>query len=325
MTAQAEQKAVTADEDGMRLDRWFGVHYPALTFAYLNKLLRTGQVRVNGARAKGATRLAAGQTVRVPPLQFAARPADAPGEAVRPLSAKDRALLQDMVLYQDDDVIVLNKPPGLAVQGGTKTTRHIDGLLESWGLELGERPRLVHRLDRDTSGVLLVARRRHVAAALGKLFATRAVEKIYWAVVYGLPRLREGTIDAPLVKAAGADQDKVRLAQTGEAGAQKAVTRYTVADHAGQAFSWIEAIPVTGRQHQIRAHLALIGHPILGDNKYEGDRAVPAAIDNRLHLHARKLVFPHPRTGRTIAVEAPLPPGLRKTFEALGFNARERR
>ena len=309
----------------MRLDRWFGVHYPALTFSYLNKLLRTGQVRVDGARAKGASRLAKGQTVRVPPLQFTTRPADAPDGAVRPLSPKDRALLQDMVLYQDDDVIVLNKPPGLAVQGGTKTTRHIDGLLESWGLELGERPRLVHRLDRDTSGVLLIARRRQVAAALGKLFATRAVEKVYWAVVYGLPRLREGTIDAPLVKAAGADQDKVRLAEQGEAGAQKAVTRYTVADHAGQAFSWIEAMPVTGRQHQIRAHLALIGHPILGDNKYEGDRAVPAAIDNRLNLHARKLVFPHPRTGRKIAVEAPLPPGMKKTFEALGFNVKDRR
>ena len=309
----------------MRLDRWFGVHYPALTFSYLNKLLRTGQVRVDGARAKGASRLAKGQTVRVPPLQFTTRPADAPDGAVRPLSPKDRALLQDMVLYQDDDVIVLNKPPGLAVQGGTKTTRHIDGLLESWGLELGERPRLVHRLDRDTSGVLLIARRRQVAAALGKLFATRAVEKVYWAVVYGLPRLREGTIDAPLVKAAGADQDKVRLAEQGEEGAQRAVTHYTVADHAGQAFSWIEAMPVTGRQHQIRAHLALIGHPILGDNKYEGDRAVPAAIDNRLNLHARKLVFPHPRTGRKIAVEAPLPPGMKKTFEALGFNVKDRR
>ncbi len=325
MTAQAEQRAVTPDEDGMRLDRWFGVHYPALTFSYLNKLLRTGQVRVDGARARGNTRLADGQTVRVPPLQFASRPADLPDEAVRPLSPKDRALLRDMVLYEDDDVIVLNKPAGLAVQGGTKTTRHIDGLLESWGLELGERPRLVHRLDRDTSGALLVARRRHVAAALGKLFATRAVEKIYWAVVYGLPRLREGTIDAPLVKAAGADQDKVRLAEQGEEGAQKAVTHYTVADNAGQAFSWIEAMPVTGRQHQIRAHLALIGHPILGDNKYEGDRAVPAAIDNRLHLHARRLVFPHPRTGKRITVEAPLSPGMKKTFEALGFNVKDRR
>jgi 23S rRNA pseudouridine955/2504/2580 synthase len=151
------------------------------------------------------------------------------------------------------------------------------------------------------------------------------VEKIYWAVVYGLPRLREGTIDAPLVKAAGSDQDKVRLAEQGDEGAQKAVTHYAVVDNAGQAFAWIEAMPVTGRQHQIRAHLALIGHPILGDNKYEGDRAVPAAIDNRLHLHARKLTFPHPRTGRKITVEAPLPPGMAKTFEALGFNAKERR
>lgn len=325
MTSAAELRAVTGDEDGMRLDRWFREHYPALTHAYLNKLLRTGQVRVDGARAKTNTRLAQGQAVRVPPLQFETRPADAPAGEVRPLSPKDRSLLQDMVLYQDDDVIVLNKPPGLAVQGGTKTTRHIDGLLEAWGLELGERPRLVHRLDRDTSGVLVVARRRHVAAALGKLFATRAVDKIYWAVVQGVPQPREGTIDAPLVKAAGFDQDKVRLAQKGEEGAQKAITHYAVVDNAASAFAWVEANPVTGRQHQIRAHLALIGHPILGDNKYEGDRTVPAAIDNRLHLHARKIAFPHPRTGKTIEVKAPLPSGMAKTFETLGFNVRERR
>jgi 23S rRNA pseudouridine955/2504/2580 synthase len=259
MNAAAETRAVKPNEDGMRLDRWFREHFPALTHAYLNKLLRTGQVRVDGARAKGNTRLAQGQSVRIPPLQFQTRPADTPDGAVRPLSPKDKALLESMVIYQDDDVIVLNKPPGIAVQGGTKTTRHIDGLLESWGVDLGERPRLVHRLDRDTSGVLVVARRRHVAAALGKLFATRAVDKIYWAVVQGVPHPREGTIDAPLVKAAGADQDKVRLAQKGEEGAQKAITHYTVVDNAGTAFAWVEANPVTGRQHQIRAHLALIG------------------------------------------------------------------
>lgn len=319
MSAAAEHRIVEAGEEGMRLDRWFHVHFPALTHAYLNKLLRTGQVRVDGARAKANARLAEGQTVRIPPLQFEMRAADAPGEGVRPLSPKDRALLKDLTLYEDADVIVLNKPPGLAVQGGTKTVRHIDGLLESWGLELGERPRLVHRLDRDTSGVLVIAKRRHVASALGKLFATRAVSKTYWAVVPGLPSPRQGTIDAPLVKAKGADQDRVRLAEKGEEGAQKAITHYEVIDHAGHAFALLEVNPVTGRQHQIRAHLALIGHPILGDNKYEGDRAVPAAIDNRLHLHARRIAFPHPRTGKTIEVTAPLPPVLRKTFDALGF------
>jgi 23S rRNA pseudouridine955/2504/2580 synthase len=309
---------VKPEEDGMRLDRWCRLRFPGLTNAYLNKLLRTGQVRLDGARVKANARLATGQEVRLPPLVFPTRPRDEPSAAA-PLKPKDRALLEGMILYSDDDILVLNKPAGLAVQGGTRTSRHVDGLLESWASELGERPRLVHRLDRDTSGVLVVARRRHVASALGRLFATRKVEKDYWAVVQGVPHPREGKVDVPLVKQSGPKGDRMRDA-TGQEDGQRSVTYYRTADQAGRAFAFMVLQPRTGRQHQLRAHMAHIGHPILGDNKYGGDRAVPAAIANRLHLHARRIVFPHPRTGKPVSVVAPLSETLRATFGTLGFD-----
>jgi 23S rRNA pseudouridine955/2504/2580 synthase len=317
MTA-ATLHPVKPEEEGMRLDRWCRLRFPGLTNAYLSKLLRTGQVRLDGARVKGNARLAAGQEVRLPPLSFPTSPRDVPVPAA-PLTPRDRALLEAMILYSDDDILVLNKPAGLAVQGGTRTSRHIDGLLESWASELGERPRLVHRLDRDTSGVLVVARRRHVASALGRLFATRKVEKEYWAVVQGLPHPRDGRVDVPLLKQSGPRGDRMRDA-TGREDAQRAVTHYRTADHAGQAFAFMVLEPHTGRQHQLRAHMAHIGHPILGDDKYGGDRAVPAAIANRLHLHARRIVFPHPRTGKTVSVVAPLSDRMRSTFDTLGFD-----
>jgi 23S rRNA pseudouridine955/2504/2580 synthase len=319
MTA-ARLHPVKPEEEGMRLDRWCRLRFPGLTNAYLNKLLRTGQVRLDGARVRGNARLTAGQEVRLPPLSFPSGARDAPAAAAPPLKPKDRALLEAMILYSDDDILVLNKPAGLAVQGGTRTSRHMDGLLESWASELGERPRLVHRLDRDTSGVLVVARRRHVAAALGRLFATRKVEKEYWAVVQGVPHPRQGRIDVPLLKQPGFKGDRVRDA-TGQQEALRSVTFYQTADQAGQAFAFMVLVPHTGRQHQLRAHMAHIGHPILGDEKYGGDRAVPAAIANRLHLHARRIVFPHPRTGKPISVEAPLSDTMRRTFETLGFKA----
>src|SRR5438067_2214764 len=183
LMALVTRKVVSRDEDGMRLDRWFRTHYPQVTFAYLNKLARTGQLRVDSRRAKPNTRLEEGQELRIPPLAFEARPADRPALETAPLTKEERKIFDEMVMHDDRDIFVLNKPAGLAVQGGTKTHRHVDGLLIGLGMELGERPRLVHRLDRETSGVLVVAKRRAVAAALGKLFASRAVRKIYWAEV----------------------------------------------------------------------------------------------------------------------------------------------
>jgi 23S rRNA pseudouridine955/2504/2580 synthase len=312
-------RRVTADEHGLRVDRWFRLNFPAVTHAYLNKLLRTGQVRVDGARVKGSVRLSEGQDVRIPPLAFDRRPIDVPLSATQPLTREERTLFRSMVLHEDDDMYVLNKPEGLAVQGGTKTHRHIDGLLMGLAAESGERPRLVHRLDRDTSGVLVIAKRRLVAAALGRLFATRSVRKVYWAAVKGVPKPAQGRVDVPLVKAATSSGDRVKAADEESEDAQRAVTRYAVIDKAPPALAWVSLRPVTGRQHQLRAHMAHIGHPILGDNKYGGDEDLPEAIAKKLHLHARRIIFPHPRVG-TVDVTAPLPKFMRETWKYFGFD-----
>jgi 23S rRNA pseudouridine955/2504/2580 synthase len=312
-----EMRTVEAGENGMRLDRWFRSHYTDLPHSRLEKLLRTGQVRVGGGRAKASTRLAAGQIIRVPPLPAAA-PASMP--ASKALSKADRAFLASITLYEDDDLLVLNKPPGIAVQGGTKTTHHLDRLLESLGEGPKSRVRLVHRLDRDTSGVLVVAKRREVAARLGRAFQTRSVRKIYWALVKGIPKPPQGKVDAALVKASGPKGDRVRKARPGEQEvAQSAVTYYAVVDRAGQKVAWLSLKPVTGRQHQLRAHMAIIGHAILGDEKYQGDRDMPEGIDNKLHLHARRISFPYPSGEGVVDVTAPLPDHMQRSFAAFGF------
>jgi len=311
-----ETRNVSAAEDGMRLDRWFKTHYATLPHSRLEKLLRTGQVRVDGGRAKASTRLAAGQAVRIPPLPDVAPP---PGPK-QTLSKADRDFLASITLYEDDDLLVLNKPSGIAVQGGTKTTHHIDRLLEGMGDGPETRPRLVHRLDRDTSGVLVIAKRRSVAAKLGRAFQTRSVRKIYWAVVKGLPKPPQGKVEASLVKASGPDGDRVRKARAGEQDiAQSAVTYYAVVDRAAQAASFVSLKPVTGRQHQLRAHMAIIGHPILGDDKYRGDRDLPENVPNKLHLHARRISFAHPSGEGVVDVTAPLPEHMRQSFGLFGF------
>jgi 23S rRNA pseudouridine955/2504/2580 synthase len=318
---EVKRHSVSGEEDGMRLDRWFKVHFPQVTFAYLNKLTRTGQVRIGMGRIKTSTRLKAGDEIRVPPLAFEKRPADTPKEDVAPLTPEERRLFQSMVMHEDKDIFILNKPAGFAVQGGTKTFRHLDGLLMGLGKELGERPLLVHRLDRDTSGVIVVAKRRAIASALGTLFASRNVKKTYWAVVKGVPKPQQGVIDVALVKAKGPEGDRMRPSQEGEEDdAQRAVTHYAVIDKAGKVASWLSMKPVTGRQHQLRAHANHLGTPIFGDNKYNGDKDLPESVENQLHLHARRIVFPHPRGGQ-IDISAPLPKHMSTTFEVLGFDA----
>lgn len=319
--AEVKRHSVTDEEVGMRLDRWFKIHFPQVTFAYLNKLTRTGQVRVGAGRVKTNTRLNAGDEIRVPPLAFDKRPADTPKENIAPLSKEERRLFTSMVMHEDGDLFVLNKPSGFAVQGGTKTHHHLDGLLMGLGVELGERPLLVHRLDRDTSGVIVVAKRRAVAAALGKLFATRVVRKTYWAVVKGVPKPPQGKIDVALIKARGPDGDRMRASKDGEEDdEQHAVTQYAVIDKASQVASWLSLKPLTGRQHQLRAHAHHLGVPILGDNKYGGDVDLPEGVPDRLHLHARRIEFPHPRGG-TIDLSAPMPEHMLTTFQVFGFDA----
>jgi 23S rRNA pseudouridine955/2504/2580 synthase len=310
-------RLVAAGEDGMRLDRWFKTHYATLPHSRLEKLLRTGQVRVDGSRVKASTRLAEGQTVRVPPLPDVPPP-PAPKHK---LSKADREFLAAMTLYEDDDLLILNKPSGIAVQGGSKTPHHIDRLLEGMGDGPETRPRLVHRLDRDTSGVLVIAKRRSVAAKLGRAFQTRSVRKIYWALVHGVPKPPQGKIEAALVKAAGPDGDRVRKARPGEQDvAQSAVTHYAVVDRAGQQAAFVSLKPVTGRQHQLRAHMAILGHPILGDEKYPSNIELPVGVDNKLHLHARRISFPHPSGEGVVDVTAPLPEHLRQSFALYGFD-----
>lgn len=328
MTAAAskvEAIRVSDSETDMRLDRWFRLHFPDVGYTYLQKLLRSGQVRVNSKRAQANDRLTAGEEIRVPAVIREPKKPKLDGRAPLGVSKGDRDAIEKMILYEDDYVLVLNKPFGLAVQGGTSTKKHIDGMLEGMADRFGgERPRLVHRLDRDTTGVLLVAKTREAASRLGKTFQSRSAAKTYWALVRGVPRPPQGKIEAALVKASGPDGDRVRKSRPGEqAQAMHATTHYSVVDRAAHKTAWVSLKPVTGRQHQLRAHMHLIGHPIVGDNKYEGDVDLPAEnIENKLHLHARRLVIPHPKMGQTIDVTAPLPEHMKASWELLGFDAR---
>lgn len=324
MSDPVETIEVRRDEDGLRLDRWFRLHFPEVGYSYLQKLLRSGQIRVDSKRVQANARLDAGAQVRVPKMIRQPKPTGKTGLVPPPgLSKADRDFIERMILFEDDDVLVLNKPFGIAVQGGTGTKRHIDGLLAGMADRFGDRPRLVHRLDRDTTGVLLVAKTRDAAAKLGRIFQTRSAAKTYWALVKGVPSPRQGKVEAALVKASGPDGDRVRKALPGEQDkAMHATTHYSVIDRVGHKAAWVSLKPVTGRQHQLRAHMDLIGHPIVGDNKYEGGLDLPAEnMEAKLHLHARRLVIPHPRPGAgKIDVTAPLPAHMLATWELMGLD-----
>lgn len=310
---------VEKGEAGARLDRWFKRRFPHVPNGPLQKLLRTGQIRVDGARAKADTRLEAGQIVRVPPLP------DAEATAAGPqISAKDRAFIRSLVIYQDDDVIALDKPPGLAVQGGTKTARHIDGLLDGLAKK-GERPRLAHRLDRDTSGVLLLGRTPASTAALAKAFQGHAAQKTYWAIVRGVPRPAKGLVKGFVKKGkgGGGDRELMVRARHGEEGAQHARTAYAVIAEAGRRAAWVALQPETGRTHQLRFHMAEIGHSICGDRKYVCDIPEPQGLPEGLMLHARSIVLPHPSGRGRLEVDAPLPTHMAEAFGALGFRIDE--
>jgi 23S rRNA pseudouridine955/2504/2580 synthase len=309
---------VKPDEEGVRLDRWFKRRWPHLNHVQLQKLLRSGQVRVDGSRAKADHRLAAGAQVRVPPLPD--KPERREGER-GVLSPRDIAFAKSLVLYEDDEVLALNKPSGLAVQGGTKTTRHVDRLLSAWGEGL-ERPRLVHRLDRDTSGVLLLGKTPSAAARLSGAFAKRRAHKTYWAIVAGNPKPAEGIIELPLVKKGVGDRELVRPADPKEHGAEPAETEYVTISRAAHRAAFMALRPLTGRTHQLRAHMRAIGHPILGDPKYGDEASAELSAGLKLQLHARRVELEHPGGGRLI-VEAPLSPELKAGFERFGFDPHE--
>ncbi|EGD57894.1 ribosomal large subunit pseudouridine synthase C [Novosphingobium nitrogenifigens DSM 19370] len=314
------QFVVGRDDDGVRLDRWFKRHLPQVGFATVSRWARTGQIRVDGKRADVDTRLVPGQTLRVPPGGTQAPGSRGP-RTRKPLTEEEMALAERIVLTQDRAAIVLNKPPGLATQGGSGTHSHVDGLLDAYAGDNDPRPRLVHRLDKDTSGVLLIARTPGSAAYFSRHFSGRSAKKIYWALVMGIPEINDGYIDLPLAKQPGTGGEKMMVDESGEG--QTARTRYRVIDRAGNRAAWVELQPLTGRTHQLRVHMAAIGHPIVGDGKYGGQAAfLSGSISRKLHLHARRLLIPHPE-GDTIDVVAPLPEHFAASLAQLGFTESE--
>ncbi|MHC1945752.1 RluA family pseudouridine synthase [Bradyrhizobium sp. UFLA06-06] len=326
-TAAAEQLlptkvqtvVVTADENGMRVDRFLEARFPGLSFSHIQRIVRKGELRVNGKRADSKDRLEEGQSVRIPPLRL-----DTPktAGALSEAEAKTLQALKDMTLYEDDDVLVLNKPAGLAVQGGSGMTRHVDQMLEVMRDAKGQKPRLVHRLDRETSGCLLVAKTRFAATHLTGAFRHRSARKIYWALVAGVPKPKQGRISTYLAKEESEEDSIMRIAEHGDEGASHAVTYYAVVETSATKLAWVSLKPVTGRTHQLRAHMAHIDHAIVGDPKYfnKENWQLPGGLQNRLHLLARRIVIPHPRGG-VIDATAPLPPHMLQSWNLLGLEA----
>lgn len=313
---------IEADDDGIRVDRWFKRHFPALSHGAVEKLLRTGQVRLDGKRASASDRIAAGQLLRLPPqLQTAVPQISTSSQAPNPQAGdRLRRLAESLVIHKDSSVLVLNKPAGLATQGGSGIREHVDGLLDFLRFEKKHRPWLVHRLDRDTSGVLVVARTATAAARLSEALRHRDAKKLYWALTKGVPEPARGTIRSPLAKQAVGRDEKVLTAEPHDAGAKAAVTDYAVLEKAGRELAWVAVRPHTGRMHQIRVHLASIGTPIVGDFKYGGTAARGLGqIENRLHLHARAIDIAHPEGGR-LQVSASLPPHMVHAWKLLGFD-----
>ena len=328
---------ITADDADQRLDRWFRRRFPHISQGRIEKMCRKGEIRVDGGRVKAATRLEEGQSVRVPPLPKDAAPAPEPPN----IGDADAGMIQRAVIYRDDYIIALNKPPGLPTQGGSKQKRHVDGLAEALRFGYDEKPRLVHRLDKDTSGVLLLARTRKVAGVLTDAFRSRDTRKIYWAAVAGVPSPRKGTISYGLVKAPGRGGrgegekmitvDPRRIDET--PGAKRAITDFAVLSSLATRASWMALVPITGRTHQLRAHMAAIGHPIVGDGKYGGSgqenlgdgwgAQLGGEISRKLHLHARSLTLTHPVTADQLTLTAALPEHMARTWRMFDWRAED--
>lgn len=332
--SRVQTRVVKLDDADQRLDRWFRQHFPHIPQGRIEKMCRKGEIRVDGGRVKGATRLAAGQEVRIPPLPDSAAP---PPDARTRVSDADAKMIRDCVIWKDDHVIAINKPAGLPTQGGSGQTRHVDGLSEALKFGYEDKPRLVHRLDKDTSGVLLLARTRQAAKALTAAMRHKETRKIYWALVAGVPTPYLGEIRFGLVKAAGrgrgGEGEKMIAVHPRDMddtpGAKRAHTLYATLYRVGSRAAWVAMEPVTGRTHQLRAHMAEIGHPIVGDGKYGGSgqenlgdgwgAQLGGIISKKLHLHARMMRFEHPETRKDITVTAPMPEHMAVSWDTFGW------
>ena len=331
------QKIEVAEDDGdQRLDRWFRRMFPHIAQGRIEKMCRKGDIRVDGGRVKANTRVQAGQVVRVPPLpephEITAR-----AKTYDMISNADVEMMQDAVLYRDDYLIAINKPPGLPTQGGSKQTRHVDMLADALRFGYDQKPRLVHRLDKDTSGILLLARTRQVASALTEAFRSRETRKVYWAAVGGCPSPKMGTIKYGLLKAGGHGHEKMVCIHPDDVahtdGAKRSTTDYMVLDSAAKRCAWVALVPITGRTHQLRAHMAEMGHPIIGDGKYGGSgqenqgdgwgAQLGGEVSRKMHLHARSLSFPHPMTGKMVKIIAPMPAHMKQTWETFAWDERD--
>ncbi len=330
------QTIVIGPGDGdQRLDRWLKRTFPHVRQGQIEKMCRKGELRVDGGRVKASTRVDVGQSVRIPPLP---EPGQQPAQPAKSnVSDADEKLIQSCVIYRDDHIIAINKPPGLPTQGGSKQTRHVDGLAEALKFGYDEKPRLVHRLDKDTSGVLLLARSREVAQALTAAIRHKETRKIYWALVAGVPVPYLGEIRYGLVKAgghgAGGEGEKMRAVHPNEIsrvdGAKRAHSLYATLYRVASRAAWVAMEPITGRTHQLRAHMAEIGHPIIGDGKYGGSgqenlgdgwgAQLGGAISKKLHLHARMMKLQHPMTRKPLTVTAPLPEHMANSWDTLGW------
>jgi 23S rRNA pseudouridine955/2504/2580 synthase len=320
LPTKVQTVVVTADENNMRVDRFLEARFSGLSFSHIQRIVRKGELRVNGKRADSKDRIEEGQSIRIPPLKLDA-PKAAPG-SLSEAATKTLAALKDMILFEDADVMVLNKPAGLAVQGGSGITRNVDDMLEVMRDAKGQKPRLVHRLDRETSGCLLIAKTRFAATALTGSFRHRTARKIYWALVAGVPKPKQGRISTYLAKEENEEDTIMRIAAHGDEGASHAVTYYAVVETSAQKLAWVSLKPVTGRTHQLRAHMAHIDHAIVGDPKYfnKENWQLPGGLQKRLHLLARRIVIPHPRGG-FIDATAPLPPHMLQSWNLLGLEA----
>jgi 23S rRNA pseudouridine955/2504/2580 synthase len=317
MSGEVRQFTVAPDDDGIRLDRWFKRHMAEIGFAQISRWARTGQLRVDGKRATPGDRIEAGQAIRVPPVDPTPAPSARPVKQRPQLSDEEMAFARELLIHKDPQALVINKPPGLATQGGTKTHAHVDGLLDALQYEAEGRPKLVHRLDKDTSGALLLARTSRAAAFFAKSFSSRTARKVYWALVVGVPSIEDGFVDLPIGKQPGTGGEKMHV---DEKEGSPARTRYRVIERAGNRAAWVELQPYTGRTHQLRVHLAAIGHPIVGDGKYGGqDAFLTGGISRKMHLHARRIRIDHPDGGK-VDVMAELPAHFAESLQTLGFD-----